>query len=744
MLTLESLPITPFAWPEPDQLLIKAAYRRLLRATRETPPTDEEKNEIRLAFEFALTAHGNQRRKSGEPYITHPLEVARICYEEMGLGYKSVIAALLHDVVEDTPVTLEQVDKQFGNKIAKIVDGLTKLDGLYNVESPQAENFKKVLSTLVDDVRVILIKMADRLHNLRTIDSMPKHKQLKIAAETTYIYAPLAHRLGLYNLKSEFLDICVKITEPDLYHEIVSRLQETQKDRNKFINEFIKPLKAALDHLNIEYKIFGRPKSISSIANKIKTKKVHFEEIFDLFAVRVVVDVPKEREKSVCWQVYSIVTDVHRPIPERLRDWITTPKSNGYESLHTTVIGPHGRYVEVQIRSQRMDDISENGYASHWKYKGVTNIHGIYDHWFDSIRDMLEIKHNDALEFLHDFKSNLYGEEVYVYTPKGEMKVLPKGSTALDFAFSIHTDIGIRASAFKINNKLVTLGYVLESGDQIQVITNVKQKPNEDWLKLVTTGKAKSRIRSALREEQKVIADYGKEILERKFKNNKLLVDENIDILHKALPYKTKLEMLCAFGKEEITWADVVKKFSFENGKLIHTRTEFKEIIKEDDQKNDTIPDASGRLMINGEPGDTYQYTFANCCNPVQGDTVFAYVTSNNGMRIHRSNCPNAENLMVNYGYRILKAEWSNNLGSAFTTDLIITGIDDGPGVIQRLTHDISGKLGVNIKSFSIASHEGTFEGKMSLVVSNKNQINLIIQSLSKLPGVTHVRRSDH
>lgn len=732
-------------WPPEDMALIKGAYRRLLRCMHKADLHLDEKKEIRLAFEFALAFHGSQRRKSGEPYITHPLEVARICFEEMGLGYKSVISAILHDVVEDTPATIEMVLQKFGPRISKIVDGLTKLDGLYNVESPQAENFKKVLSTLVDDVRVVLIKMADRLHNLRTIDGMPKHKQLKIAAETSYIYAPLAHRLGLYNLKSEYLDICTKITEPDLYRDILKKLNDTQKERNKYINEFIKPLKVKLNQMEIPYRIFGRPKAISSIANKIKTKKVGFDEIFDLLAVRIVINVPKELEKSLCWQIYSIVTDVHKPIPERLRDWITTPKSNGYESLHTTVIGSDGKYVEIQIRSERMDDIAEKGYASHWKYKGIANIHGIYDHWFDSIKDMLETPHNDAIEFLSDFKSNLYGEEVYVYTPKGEMKVLPKGATALDFAFSIHSDVGIRASACKINNKLVPLGYLLQSGDQVTVITNSKQKPTEDWLQIVTTGKAKSKIRSSLKEEYKLQAEDGKEILARKFKGLKISLEENIETILKTLGFKNKLELFVAIAGEHLSWNELIRQFELEGSKLIPSK-ELEKIDPLDgkqapaDKGPITIP---GRLLINGESADKYQYSLASCCNPVQDDEVFAYITSNAGMKIHRVNCPNAEHLMANYGYRIHKAEWTKLTGSNYVVHLFVEGIDEGPGVIERLSHLISSGLGVNIKSFSIQGNEGTFEGKLGIVVQNKDQVNRVIQSLSKLSGVTRVTRDD-
>ncbi|MFN8331690.1 MAG: RelA/SpoT family protein [Saprospiraceae bacterium] len=742
MLSTSLLDIPEFIWPAQDQHLIRTAYRRLFRSINQSSISTEEKKEVRKAFEFALVAHGSQRRKSGEPYITHPLEVARICFEEMGLGFKSVIGALLHDVVEDTPVTLEQVRLEFGPKIALIVDGLTKLDGLYNVESPQAENFKKVLSTLVDDVRVILIKMADRLHNLRTIDAMSRHKQLRIAAETSYIYAPLAHRLGLYNLKSEFQDICLKITEPDIYKQISSRLLETQKERNRFVAEFIKPLKEKIDRLNIPYRMFGRPKSIASIANKIKTKRVRFEEIYDLFAIRIVVDVPIEQEKSVCWQIYSIVTDVHRPIPERRRDWITTPRANGYESLHTTVISKAGKYVEVQIRSERMDDIAEKGYAAHWKYKGITNIHGIYDHWFNSIKDVLETPHNDAIEFLNDFKANLYGEEVYVYTPLGDLIVLPKGATALDFAFSIHTDIGLRANACKVNNKLVPLGHHLANGDQVQVITNSRQKPTEDWLKMVTTGKAKTRIRAALKEEQKVVAEYGLEILERKFKGLKIPLEENVEAVLKALGYKSKLDLYHDVSIGQLEWSDIISKFSIEGNRLVPIcPLEVKP--EEVSETRDRAPMQEGRLLINGEDAKTYQYSLASCCHPVQGDDIFAYVTAGSGVKIHRITCRNAENMMVNYSYRVLKAEWTNKTGDKFPANIVIHGIDEGIGVIERITHIISSLHGVNIRSFTIMSEEGTFEGKVGVVVTSKEHIAQLIESLSNLKGVTSVQREE-
>ncbi|MDX1685907.1 MAG: RelA/SpoT family protein, partial [Saprospiraceae bacterium] len=525
-----------------DKRLIRNAYRRLVRSFRMDFP-EEDKDNIQKAFKIATDAHVSQRRKSGEPYIIHPIEVARIAHVEIGLGPTAIICALLHDVVEDTPLELQDIINAFGPKIGQIVDGLTKLDGLYNVESPQAENYKKVLSTLVEDVRVVLIKMSDRLHNLRTISPMPRHKQLKIAAETSYIYAPLAHRLGLYNLRTEFNDICLMINEPEVYGDIKEKLQVTQKERSNYIKNIIRPLKSNLEDLGFEYRIVGRPKSISSIYDKIKTKRVPFEEIYDLFAIRVIIDAPKDKEKTACWQVYSVITDVYKPIPERLKDWVTTPKSNGYESLHTTVIGPKGQYVEVQIRTERMDEIAERGFAAHWKYKGITNNDNIFESWFDNIRDILETPHNDAIEFINDFKANLFNEEVYVYTPQGDMRILPKGATALDFAFDIHSDIGYHATAIKVNNKLVPMGYRLRSGDQLKVITGKNQKPNESWLKMVVTGKARSKIRSAMKEEKRKQGELGKEALQRKFKNLKIDFEENIDFMVRELGYKSRPDL---------------------------------------------------------------------------------------------------------------------------------------------------------------------------------------------------------
>ena len=721
-----------------EKMLIQRAYRKLLHSIKSDMDKTDRKN-IRRAYEIAVDAHSKQRRKSGEPYILHPIEVARICAEEIGLGPTAVVSALLHDTVEDTDVTLEDVQEQFGEKIATIVDGLTKLKSDYNPSTAQAENFKKVLSTLIHDVRVVLIKMADRMHNMRTIGAMPKHKQLRIAAETSYIYAPLAHRLGLYNIKTEFQDHCMKVTEPEAYAEIAQKLQATKTERNEYLKEFINPLREKLDALNVAYRIHGRPKSISSIYNKIKKKKVPFEEIYDLFAVRIIVDVGPEKEKPICWQVYSIVTDVHTPIPERLKDWVTTPKSNGYESLHTTVIGPKGRYVEVQIRSERMDEIAERGFAAHWKYKEVRNQHDTYDSWLDNIRELLEDADKDAFEFINDFKTNLFSEEVFVYTPLGDMKVLPKGATALDFAFSIHTDIGYHCTAIKVNNKLVPMGYKLQNGDQVTVTTTKNQKPNENWLKMVVTSRAKSKIKSAIREEIRKKGEIGKEILQRKLKKAKVNFEENVDGVVKYYGFKNRPDLYFAIYNSSINPAEL-KHFKIENGRLV-LETPKKKIQQAPAPRKKRAKAVKPLLLINGEPGDQFSYTLANCCNPVLGDEIFGFVTANTGVKIHRSSCPNAEHLMTNFAYRTLKAEWISSSATEFIVELIITGIDDGPGVIERVTNIISSSLGLNIRSFSIEGNEGYFEGKISLIVSNKNQMNQAIIALRSVDGVSSVTR---
>ncbi len=731
--------------PEEEVLVVRKDFDNFISNT-DPPILDDDLKMVIDAFELALEAHKFQRRKSGEPYIHHPVEVAKICFNEIGLGATSVTCALLHDVVEDTDVKLDEINYRFGNKIGKIVDGLTKLDGLYNVESPQAENYKKVLSTLVYDVRVVLIKMADRLHNLRTIGSMVRHKQLRIAAETNYIYVPLAHRLGLYNIKKEFEDIIFMITEPKKFEEISTKLKESEKERSLYIKEFIEPLNDKLKELNVPYRVLGRPKSVSSIYNKIKNKNVTFDEIYDLFAVRIIVDVPRDKEKSICWQVYSLITDVYTPIPERLKDWVTNPKSNGYESLHTTIVGPQGKFVEIQIRTERMDEISEKGYAAHWKYKGNDNKIDVYDRWLDNIRELLDNSNtSDALEFISDFKTNLFKEEIYAFTPKGDMRIFPKGATALDFAFDIHTDLGYKAVAIKINNKLVPMGYVLRNGDKVSVMTSKNQKPNENWLKLVITGKAKSKIRSAMKEERKYKGEFGKETLERKLKNLKVDFEENIDMLVEFYGFKSRPDLYFAIANEKVDLSKL-KSFEIIGQKLVKKEVQInREIIAQqpnDDKLEKELKQSDIPLVyINGEPGEKYNYSFANCCNPIQGDDIFGFITSSNGLKIHMANCPNALHLLANYGYRVVKAEWGSNANTNFVVDLLIIGIDSGPGVIQRIVNILSDDMGVNIRAFNISGEEGYFEGKVSVFVKNNNQVNLITRRLKNIEGINSVER---
>jgi GTP pyrophosphokinase len=730
---------------EEERALIQRAYRNLLKSIK-SPLDKRDIVHIRAAFELATVAHQRQRRKSGEPYILHPIEVARICVEEIGLGPTAVVAALLHDVVEDTDVTLKSIHDQFGEQVALIVDGLTKLDGLHDIESPQAENLSKVLRAMVGDVRVVLIKMADRLHNLRTIKSMAHHKQLKIAAETTTVYAPLAHRLGLYKLKSEFQDICLKITHPEEYHEVADKLSETKRSREQYIAEFIRPIGSALGDMGIKARITGRPKSIFSIRNKIKTKRVAFEDIYDLFAIRIVLDVLPEQERLTCWQVYTVVTDYYKPIAERLKDWITTPKANGYESLHTTVIGPQGRYVEVQIRSERMDEIAERGFAAHWKYKGVQGIGqkmDVFENWLSQVRDTLEGNDSgNAVEFLADFQSNLFAEGVHLYTPKGEMKILPEGSTALDFAFSIHSDIGCTCQAVKVSNRLVPFSYILKNGDQVQVITHKNQKPTDDWLQFVVTAKAKNRIRQALKEVKREQASYGREILERKLNSLKLAVEENVEFLTRWYNFPNRTEFLSAIYLQRIDLSEL-KRLRIEGMRFVESDRELR-------MEASVVPvDAAGMLrrsvnrpevILNGESGSYYQYSFAACCNPVQGEPIFGFVLQQGGVRIHRSTCPNANNLLVNYAHRILRADWGMTVRSDFVAEILVTGVDSGPGVIQQLTDRIAA-LGINIRSFSISGDAGYFEGRVGLVVANIDQLHRAILALKSFNGVSSVSR---
>ena len=741
----------PSEFEKEESKMILREYRKMKTAIT-TETTSEDRDNIRKAFEVAIDAHKDQRRKSGEPYIFHPIEVARICAAEIGLGPTAIVAALLHDVVEDSEYKIEQIEELFNPRVALIVDGLTKLDNIYDVQLPQAENFKKILMTLSKDVRVCLIKLADRLHNMRTLGSMPAHKQLRIASETSFIYAPLAHRLGLYSIKTELQDLCMKILDPDNYHAVADKLRDTKNERKKYINEFVKPLQEEFDTLDMPYRVSGRPKSISSIYNKILKKKVPFEEVYDLFAVRIIIDVPPKMEKRKCWEIYSIITDIYRPIPERLKDWVTIPKANGYESLHTTVIGPGGRFVEVQVRSERMDEISEKGFAAHWKYKGVNSHDDIFDRWLNNVREILDMHQDmDSPEFMADFQTSLFKDEVYVFTPNGEMKLLPKGATALDFAFHIHSEIGSHCIGVKVNSKQEPMHYVLRNGDQVSVTTSKTQKPNDSWIKMCITGKAKSKIRQALNEERRKKAEFGKEALERKLSNSfKVKFDDtNIEFLVKYFGLDSRLDLFFAIAQEDINLSRDLKSLEVVVGKLTEKKIEIPVEKKVEELRVESSAPAvkkgkkkSNRpvIYINGEEGTHFSYTFATCCSPVQGDDIFCYINAQNEMKVHRKSCVNAQNLLVHYGYRVLKAEWANNVTSSFVVDLKIFGMDS-IGMTHKMTDMLTNQLKVDIRKISLGGQSGYFEGDLSVVVFNTNQLNLLVKTLKTLEGVSEVYR---
>ncbi|MFC5409694.1 RelA/SpoT family protein [Larkinella bovis] len=727
-------------------------YRRLLREAKPMLKDNDAKL-IKKAFNTSLEAHQSMRRRSGEPYIYHPLAVAQIAVEEIGLGTTSIVAALLHDVVEDTEMTISDIDRLFGPKVARIIDGLTKISGKFEYgTSQQAENFRKMLLTLSDDVRVILIKLADRLHNMRTLDSMPRDKQLKIASETIYIYAPLAHRLGLYAIKSELEDLYLKYAEPEAYKDIAQKLRETKASRDRFIARFIEPIEADLKELGYDFVIKGRPKSIYSIYNKLSKQKKPFEEIFDLFAIRIVLNVALEHEKNACWQAYSVVTDHYKPNPDRLKDWISTPRANGYESLHTTVMSKAGQWVEVQIRTARMNEIAEKGYAAHWKYKGneTQTAKGI-ESWISQVREMLESASNEktaAIEFLDDFRSNLYSEEVFVFTPKGDLKVLQRGATALDFAFDIHTQIGARCMAAKVNTTLVPLSHVLNNGDQVEIITSNKQKPNEDWLRFVVTSKAKTKIKDLIKEENKQHITDGREMVARKLKTLRLeMTNEVLNQLRAYFGSKTSNDFFYRVGKGHIDIQELKRfksdkeaKENRQNKLNTDTLQDGKQFEKELKKIHGERADAD--MLLIGEDMDRIDYTLAKCCNPISGDDVFGFVTVNEGIKIHRTTCPNAVELMSNHGNRIIKAKWTSQRDLAFLAGLRITGTDR-VGLVNDVTKIISNELHINIRSITIDSKDGIFEGTLKLYVHNTRHLEELMKKLEKVDGVVKVARFD-
>ena len=727
---------------EKENKEIAKQYKELLRVSYQTL-SNEDKKLIRQAFDVAVDAHKDQRRKSGEAYIFHPIAVAKIVASEIGLDAVSIASALLHDVVEDTPYTLDDIEQMFGETVARIVDGLTKIAHMkkdMNI-SQQAENFRKMLLTLHDDIRVIIIKIADRYHNLLTMDSMPENKQVKIASETLYIYAPLAHRIGLYNIKTELEDLSIKYTEPEVYQDIQSKIEDSKEDQQQYIDDFTKVIKDSLDQEGLNYDIKGRSKSIYSIRRKMVTQNVNFDEIYDKFAIRIIYKSDRRNEKFLAWKIYSIVTDHFTPNPVRLRDWISSPKSTGYEALHITVMGPKGRWVEVQIRSERMHEIAEKGYAAHFKYKhGDQKEQGI-EVWLNRLQEALESSNGSAVDFVEEFKLNLYSKEIFVFTPQGELKSLPKGATPLDFAFHIHTEVGMHTRGAKVNGKLVPLNTVLKSGDQVEIITSDNAKPNQNWLDYATTGRARSKIRSSLKEEKKIIAEDGKEVLRRKLKSLKITLTE--DVVNKMVAYfrlKTSLDLFFRVGNGTIE-NQQIRDFaaSYNNAFISFFKNKIRRKPAQDEINRDEIT-AKYDMLVFGKEEEKLNYTLAQCCNPIPGDDVFGFVTVNEGIKVHKKNCPNSISLQSNYAYRIIAAKWVDSTQEEFTAELQLSGIDN-MGLINDITDIISDEMHVNMRNLNFGTDGGTFSGRITVVVKNNTILKKLMTNLKKINGIDKVSR---
>ncbi|TDP01621.1 RelA/SpoT family protein [Flavobacterium sp. 245] len=729
---------------EKENKAIAQEYKELLRISYQTL-TPADKKLIRKAFDVAVDAHKEQRRKSGEAYIFHPIAVAKIVASEIGLGATSIAAALLHDVVEDTPMTVEEIERLFNPKVAQLVEGLTKISLVQKDlnASMQAENFRKMILTLNDDVRVILIKLADRLHNMQTMDSMAEYKQTKIASETLYIYAPLAHRLGLYNIKTKLEDLGLKYTEPAVYNDIVSKIRETKEEQDAYIKDISDVLKKSLDVENIDYIIKGRPKSIYSIRRKMRAQNVSFDEVYDKFALRIVYKSDPHDEKFIAWKIYSIVTDHYRPSPSRLRDWISSPKSTGYEALHITVMGPKGRWVEVQVRSERMDEIAEKGYAAHYKYKnGATEESGL-DTWLNLLREALENPETNAVDFVEDFKMNLYSKEIFIFTPKGEIKSLPKGATSLDFAFSIHSEIGIKTRGTRVNGRLVPLNHELKSGDQVEVITSANQKPTVNWLEYVTTSRAKNKIKNVLNENTKKIGEEGKELLTRKLKHLKVTLNEQVtNELVNFFKLKTSLDLFYRVGIGAIENQQLKDYAAQKSNSFINF---FKNKIKRnkdtaDEDIHKPVISSNYDMLVFGTEHDKLDYKLSQCCNPIPGDDVFGFVTINEGIKVHKKDCPNAIGMQSNYAYRIMSAKWIDSSQEEFKAIINITGMDV-LGLTNQLTKVISNNMSVNIQSISLSTDAGIFHGQVAVIVKNNTILKKMINAIKKIDGVDKVTR---
>lgn len=730
---------------EQENAAITQAYKELLRVSYRTL-TKEDKKLIRKAFDVAVDAHKDQRRKSGEAYIFHPIAVAKIVAQEIGMDATSIAAALLHDVVEDNDdYTIADIEQLFGETVAKIVDGLTKISSLDTEMdvSLQAENFRRMLLTLNDDVRVIIIKIADRLHNMQTMESMRSDKQVKIASETLYIYAPLAHRIGLYNIKTELEDLGLKYTEPEVYKDILTKIKESKEEQDAYINEFTNVIKTSLDKEQLEYDIKGRPKSIFSIRRKMQNQGVSFDEVYDKFAVRIIYKSEPENEKFLAWKIYSIVTDHFRPNPTRLRDWISSPKSTGYEALHITVVGPKGRWVEVQIRSERMNEIAEKGFAAHYKYKEGNEKDDSLDLWIARLQEALENHEANAVDFVEQFKLNLYSKEIFVFTPKGELKSLPKGASPLDFAFSIHTEVGMKTRGAKVNGKLVPLSHELKSGDRVDILTSETAKPNSNWLDYATTAKARSKIKSALKEDKKIIAEDGKEILRRKLKQLKIVLNEkSVNELVNYFKLKTSLDLFYRVGIGTID-NTMLKEFASSRSNAfmsyIKNKISRKPTLTKEELDKDEIT-SKYDLLVFGKEEEKLDYKFANCCNPIPGDPVFGFLTINDGLKVHKKNCPNAVSLQSNYAYRIMTAKWIDSSQQEFAAQIILSGIDN-LGLVNEITKIISSNMHVNMKSLSFQSDDGIFSGKINVIVKNNTLLKKLMENLKKINGIDKVSR---
>ncbi len=714
--------------------LLKISYRILSK---------EDKKLIRSAFDVAVDAHKHQRRKSGEAYIFHPIAVAKIVASEIGLDATSIAAALLHDVIEDTKYTFTDIEQLFGETVARIVQGLTKISKMpYEGDvSLQAENFRKMLLTLNEDIRVIIIKIADRLHNMQTMDAMPVYKQEKIASETLYIYAPMAHRIGLYKIKSELEDLSLKYTEREIYNDILSKIKDSKEEQDAYIKAFSKTIEDSLTAENLSYEIKGRPKSIYSIRRKIVAQNVSFDEVYDKFAVRIIYKSDLANEKFLAWKIYSIVTDNFRPNPVRLRDWISSPKSTGYEALHITVMGPKGKWVEVQIRSERMNEIAEKGFAAHYKYKNEDSDEGGLDLWLNKLQDTLENQDISALDFVEEFKLSLYAKEIFVFTPKGDLYSLPKGASALDFAFHIHTEVGMHTRGTKVNGKLVPLSHPLQSGDQVEIITSNNAKPTANWLDYASTSRAQSKIKSSLKEERKNIANDGKEILRRKLKSLKINLDEKtINQLVQFYKVKTSLDLFYRVGAGIIDNKQL-KDFAASRTNVLVSfiKNKIRKQPNQSDVNKEEITEKFDQLVF-GKDEQQLDYKIASCCNPIAGDDVFGFLTVTEGIKVHKKNCPNAVQLQGSYNYRVQKAKWIDSSQREFKAELLISGID-AMGLVNNVTKEVSNNLNIDMKRVHFDTNDGLFTGKIVVVVKNKNILNNLVQNIKKINGIDKVTR---